>query len=117
MNKKELLDNLSRFTGTSKYYQNFFGIKYTEGVSFLANEVKCFWLLDLISSYQFDKRVKNETFQAYDLRVFADRSAIVTISDGNDRILAKQWIDYTGFPFSKFTLWYEDGVIVLPSEH
>lgn len=117
MNKREWIESLSHFNGTSKYYKDFFGTLYTDGVKFLADEAECYWLIDLVSSYQFDRRVKGEPFHVYELRVNSDKSAVISISDGNGKILAKQWIDFTTFPLSRFTLWYEDGVLLLPSEH
>lgn len=40
-----------------------------------------------------------------------------TMTDGNDKELAKQEIEFTDFPALEQDIWIEDGVGLLPSEH
>jgi len=37
---------LEQFIGTEHYYQNPFGIKYTDGIQYLAERAQAFWLID-----------------------------------------------------------------------
>ena len=115
--KHEILQNLKHFSGTTKYYKNFFDLLYTEGVRYLANEAKCHWLIDLIGSFQIGGRIRFEDFQVYTVKVKDDMSANVTVSDGDNNILAHQVIPYTDFPLDEITLWNVDGVLLLPSEY
>lgn len=115
--KEELLISLQCFTGTEHYYKHPFGIKFTDGVKYLADECQCYWLLDIVASYQFDINVKNEDFQVFKLKVNEDHSALVEISDGNHNILMTQEIEYTDFPLQEIELWCIDKICILPSEY
>lgn len=113
---EEIQNNLPYFTGTEHYYQYNFGIKLTDGVKYLADSCDCYWLLDIVASYQVDEKIKNEEFQVYKLNV-KDNSAVLEITDGNYNILATQEIEYTDFPLDEITIWFTDDVILLPSEY
>jgi len=113
----EIQNNLPMFTGTEHYYRHPFGIIYTDGVLYLADSCECYWLLDIVASYQTDAIVKQEEFQVYKLKVNPDKSAIVEISDGNYKVVATQDILYTDFPLPEIVLWFANGVCYLPSEH
>ena len=114
----EIKANLSQFTGTEYYYHHFLGnLMYTDGVKYLAEACGAYWLIDIVASFAFDKRVKNEDFQVYKLTVQKDHTALVEVSDGNDKILAKQAIEFTDFPLDSITLWLTNGIILLPSEY
>jgi hypothetical protein len=114
---KEIKDNLPCFTGTEHYYSYYFGIKFTDGVKYLAEACEAFWLIDIVASYQTDPKIKNEGFQVYKLKVNEDKSAVVEISDGNDNILATQEIEFTDFPLDEISLWCIDKICILPSEY
>ena len=113
----EILENLPYFTGTEHYYLHLFGVKYTDGVKYLAESCECFWLIDLISSYQADPKIKNEEFQVFKLKVNPDKTATVEISDGNHNILATQDIEFTDFPLPEIEIWCIDKIAILPSEY
>jgi Family of unknown function (DUF6876) len=117
MAKEELLINLRHFTGTENYYKHPFGILYTDGVRFLAMEAQCYWLIDLVASYQTDRRVSRAGYQLYELEVNEDKSGSVTIKDLGGKVLAKQWLDYTDFPLEYITLMFENNVLFLLSEY
>lgn len=114
--KEEILNTLPCFTGTEHYYKHPFGIKFTDGVKYLADECQCYWLLDIVASYQFDTNVKNE-FQVFKLRVNEDKTALIEISDGNHNVLATQDLEFTDFPLERIELWCIDNVCILPSEY
>jgi hypothetical protein len=113
----QIKEELDQFCGTEHYYKHLYGIVYTDGVKFLADECQCFWLISLVVSYQFEPKIKAEEFQVYKLTVNADHSAKVEITDGNYKILATQEIEFTDFPLSEITLWFTNNVLYLPSEH
>jgi hypothetical protein len=113
----EIKENLKQFTGTEYYYQNVFGIKYTDGIKYLAESCECYWLIDAVASWQFDEKVKLEEFQVFKLKVKSDKSAILNIEDGNYNIVAFQELEFTDFPLDEIELWFSNGVCYLPSEH
>lgn len=108
---------LDQFTGSENYYQHLFGIVYTDGIKYLAEVCQCYWLIDLVASWQTDPKVKQEDFQVFKLRVNEDKSAHVSIEDGNDNIIATQEIEFTDFPLDEIDLWFANKVVYLPSEH
>ena len=114
---KEIKENLPYFTGTEYYYRYYFGIKLTDGVKYLADSCECYWLLDLVASYQIEPKIKKEEFQVYKLRVKEDKSATIEVSDGNKNILATQEIEFTDFPLEKIEIWLINNVVLLPSEY
>lgn len=111
--------SLSQFTGTEKYHKYICGLKLTDGVNYLATEGKCFWLLDVIASYQ--PKHHAVPFQVWELEVTEKeekRSAVVTMRKDTDaKILVQQKIPYTDFPLKSVKLYVIDGVILLPSEY
>lgn len=116
MDKEELKAELNHFTGTEHYYKNFTGLLYTDGVKFLAEAVGCYWLIDLVGSYQY--KLKNIGFQLWELKVNKDKTAVVTMKeDTNTPILVKQELQYTDFPLNEIELYCIGGILILPSEY
>lgn len=116
----ELQNGLYHFHGSEEVYKIYPNLVITEGVKWLCESAECFWLLDVIFSYQCHHQVKREPFQTYTLTVTVDdngrRTGQVVCTDGNDRVLMTQELEYTSFPLASIDLWLENGVIMLPSE-
>ena len=112
MNANEALPG---FTGSGRYYRHLSGMRFTEGVNALCDHFECYWFLDLVVSYQ--PQLSREEFQAWTLGKNEDSSAVVICTDGNDNILQTQEIPWTDFAASEATVWVENGVVLLPSEH
>jgi hypothetical protein len=112
---RNIKSHLTGFTGTEHYYKSDC-IQYTDGVKYLAEVCQCYWLIDIVSSYQYHKIIKQEPFQVYKLTV-KDEKGHLEISEGNDIVLATQEIEYTDFPLSEMTLWCIDKILILPSEY
>lgn len=115
--KNKILANLQYFSGSTNFYMFTRKIIYSEGVRYLAEHCDCYWLLDLINSWQTEKVVNEQEFQVYKLKVNPDHSATVTIEDGNYNILAIQNIEFTDFPLISIDIWFSNDTIYLPSEH
>lgn len=125
-NKEEINSILRNFIGTYHYYRDS-GVVHTDGVHWLAENCECFWLLDVIASWQRKANVRKEEFQIWKLTVAENKSAIITCTDGNEDTpeICRQEIPYTTFPLDEITLFYELGsidmvtpcfVLMLPSE-
>lgn len=111
---------LSQFTGTEHWYR--FGIvpdiTCTDGAKYVADTAGAYWLLDEIAlSQRFDEAVAAEEFQVWKLAVKDDDSATLVCEDGNDNVVFTKAIQFTDFPKEGVTLWFENNVIYLPSEH
>ena len=116
MNNKSAIEaGLRYFTGTQRYYRNFTGLLYTEGIQYLAEQAGSYWLIDLVGSHQ--PRL-NARFQVWKLEVKEDKSALVTmIEDDGEPIRVSQEIAFTDFPLKHFSFYCIDGVMLLKSEY
>lgn len=112
---KNANDQLKGFTGTVNYYGHTSNMIYTDGVKALCERFNCYWLLDIICSYQHQLRM--EPFQVWSLGVNEDKSAVVICTNGNNKILKQQDIPFTDFEAEEVTVWVERLTILLPSEH
>ena len=110
---------LAQFIGSENYYKHSIGnFNYTDGVKFLADQGQCYWLLDVVGSYQHLSKVKAVPFQLWELTVNDDNSAVVTMKEDTDMPdIIKQDIPFTDFPLAQFKLYLTDGVLMLPSEY
>ncbi len=107
---------LGQFTGTTQWFRHLSGYLYTDGVQYVAEQGGAYWLLDKIL---FITRAKAKLweFGVWRLSVREDRSAVLVCEDGNYNKLFEEKIDWTDFPLNKIELWFENGVLILPSEH
>ena len=111
---------LSQFTGSEHWYRHGLvpSITFTDGAKYIADQAGAYWLLDEIALAQrFDTKVAAEEFQVWTLAVNADRTATLVCEDGNDNVVCTKPIPFTDFPGEGVTLWFENNVIYLPSEH
>lgn len=130
---EKLQSELAQFCGSEDFYKSSCLCRWmyhTDGVQYLADHAKCFWLIDAILSHQTNARVRSEPFQVWKLTVdLAKRTADLTCTDGDKGngpvTLARQHIGYTDFPLPEITLYLEEGsldgqttskILMLPNE-
>ncbi|HLO87203.1 MAG TPA: hypothetical protein VK203_19655 [Nostocaceae cyanobacterium] len=117
---------LAHFTGSDELYKHWLGFQYTDGVKYLADQAQCYWLIDLIGSYQ--PKLKNENSQLWIVVVGSNhpfikpkpgKDAVITCwnkkPDPNVKPLLAQH-ENTDFPFQEFKLYLKDKILLLPSE-
>ena len=118
--ENELLATLKQFTGCDQLARLTRTVLLTEGSRYLAETAECFWLFDVYASHLSGVDSNKDWFTCLKL-TRTNRSAAVSIEDGNGRVLAKQKIEYTDFPLSEIKLYCSfDGthwVIMLTSEY
>ena len=122
--KEEILSNMAQATGTEGYHR--FSILFrktvlTDGVMQLCKDAECFWLMDIIGSYQH-KLLPKEDFQVWTHTVNSGAiSGVVVATDGNDKELVRQELEYTSFPLDEIKLFVQYNgelqVIMLPNEY
>jgi len=104
LEKQELLNGLAHCIGTEGYHFNaLFGrnFVYTDGIKFLLENADCYWLLDAVFSYR-----KTQEFQVWELEVFADKTAVLTMKeDTNCPLIVEQKIHHTSFPLDNIKLY------------
>ena len=117
---EELESNLAHFTGTESYSKMKYpwaNLLLTDGTKFLCEKAKCFWLMDLIASYQ-PKKLNQYDFQHWVIRA-SDNKAVVTCDDGNEHILVEQHVGWTDSPlrevgmYAQPTDYPEHGLVVM----
>lgn len=117
--KAALLAGLPQFHGTETWFRHALNryILYTEGVQFVAETAGAYWLLDLIvlENTANSKLGLLEEFQVWKLTVDGTAGRLVC-EDGDYNVVHSQGIQYTDFPLDSFELWFENNVIMLPSE-
>jgi len=109
--------DLTQFTGTENYYKSTFGgLKWTDGIKYLAEKGSCYWFLDILEGYQHE--LKGICFQIWNLVVNEDKTGLVTCKEDTDSpILVSQKLEYTDFPLKELNVYCIDGVVLLPSEY
>lgn len=110
-----LQTELQQFTGTSCYYKHPFGLKYTDGIQYMAETCGAYWFLDIISTELLALN-KTEPFISINLHV-ADNKGTIKADDGNENPLWERELEYTDFPEGEFRFYLIDGVALLPSEY
>jgi hypothetical protein len=103
--RAELLAALPHFTGTERWFRHAMNqrVTYTEGAQFVAEKAGAYWLLDEIAIVNWKLTVK-------------DSVGLLVCEDGNNNVVNRRRIPFTDFPLDKFELWFENNVIMLPSE-
>lgn len=109
---------LRQFTGTEGYCKVTPSVLLTDGALFLAEGTQCFWLMTAIASYLSTK--PKDYLVVAKLKTTNSR-AILKLEDGNDNLIACQYIEFTDFPLAEITLYCcFDGtywVVMLTSEY
>jgi hypothetical protein len=116
--RAELLAALPHFTGTERWFRHAMNqrVTYTEGAQFVAEKAGAYWLLDEIAIVnKYERKVQREEFQVWKLTV-KDSVGLLVCEDGNNNVVNRRRIPFTDFPLDKFELWFENNVIMLPSE-
>lgn len=110
--------DLTQFIGTTSYYRHWLGLKYTDGVKFLADRAEAYWLVDLIAMHQPNCLTDPmlQEIQFWKLKVENQSGVLTCERDEGDVYLSEQ-IPFTNFPLEHITLYLSGGVLYLPSEH
>lgn len=112
--KKISPDDLNHFIGTDHYYRYWAKIMITDGVKYFCDQVGGYWVIDIILSVY--PIIRLEEFVFIELNVDGTKADIV-MTDGNDKRLYQQHIEFTDCPDGVWRFYKEGDVILLPSEH
>lgn len=115
--KQKILSELEQFTGTTSYYRSSFGkLLLTEGIHYLRERLDCYWLIDVVESYQ--PELKEVPFQVWSIDVKQDKSAVVEMKEDTGlEPIVRQEISYTDFKLPQYEFYCIDGVVLLKSEY
>ena len=122
----ELNQGLANFFGTEKYHRLTLDRRLvaTDGVAWLAKNACCYWLVDIIASYQPQmlKKQRTREFQAWEMKVDLEKKTAVVIGMDDTTPVIKQEIESTDFPLAEIKFFVERAdenlwVLMLPNEH
>ena len=108
--------DLDQFRGGRPHHAHHLGGRYSEGVRFLAEKGKAWWLVGAILSFQRELLARREPFQVWTLRRLATRSVLEMTDGESESTLLRKDIGEMNFPLNELTLLYADGVLMLPAE-
>ena len=123
---EEIASELASYNqGSENFYHHDNSVTYTDGIKYLADSCEAYWLIDLISSYQCERRIRQHPFQVWTMHVDDRKVAQIRCEDGNGHLITRQAVPFTTFPLETITLYLEDGsldgetlikVLMLPEE-
>src|SRR5215217_5910683 len=112
-------EELSQFTGTQCYFQHpVLKYWYTQGLQYLAQTYKCYWLLrDIALHNDLNLQKISECFQVWKLKRadHPDHQFTLVCEDGNYNVLFTTQILCSDFPGDEVTIWLVDEILLLPS--
>jgi hypothetical protein len=130
---QELQQSLKQFTGTDNYYKHLLGLRYTDGIQYLAEKAQCYWLIDVIASHQTKKLLADQMLKDFQLwlLVVSDSHEFIKPKPHHQAVVScwgdtpnvgikppvRQDIDFTDFPLSEIKLFLVQGVLMLPGEY
>lgn len=114
---KQILSELGQFTGTTRYHKSSFGrLRLTDGAHYLRERLGCYWLIDIVESYQ--PQLASVPFQLWSINVRPNKSALVEMrEDSGLAAIVSQEIPYTDFKLKQYEWYCVDGVVMLKSEY
>lgn len=109
--------NLAQFFGSENcyYHPMFKAMKYTDGVKFVSDN-GANWLVVAVLSHAIPLMKKGEEFIVAKLVKTANGGALLTLDNGDEKVLAKQEFSLTDFPLPNITFYCENWMMMLPSE-
>jgi len=116
MDKQKIKDDLQLFTGSEKLYRFIFfhNLFYTEGVRYIQNECKAYWLIYVIV-YNCTRKLAPLEFFRIKFTV-NNNYGVLSFDDGNGNILATVDFPNTDFPLDEIVFYFENSTIYLSSE-
>ena len=116
-------NELNYFSGTERYYRITPDTVITDGAKFVADKGGAYWLMTAIASY-LTEFTEKESFIVANLKVTRTATActaLLKLDDGNDNVLAEQFIEYTDFELDEIKLYAcyngDMWVIMIPREY
>ena len=114
---KDLNNEFTDFYGTENYFQHWTkkGV-FTDGIKKMVDQFKAYWLIDVVFSYQ-NKKINKIPFQIWVITSTGEKATVKMKEDTDQPILVSQEIPLTDFPEGMLKMYYDNNVLLLPSEY
>ncbi|WP_437200888.1 DUF6876 family protein [Planctomicrobium sp. SH664] len=110
---------LAQFIGSTQWFRHSFNraVIYTEGIQYLTENSKAYWLIDTIASHlasdEFRKAAKKDDrislMHFWKLAVKPDKSATLKgVADSGEQPFIQQEIPLTAFPLDEVDIWAQN---------
>lgn len=109
------LTNINQFYGTTQYY-DVMGTRITDGVKYLMDNGYSWAVTDAVAVLQAEPKVMGKEFVSVKLMRNATGGCVIRYEDGNEKLLYQQKYEHTDAKVD-VQMFYENGVLLLPSEH
>jgi len=116
MEEDKTLKYLEQYHGTQQYHRLFMGnINATDGIKYIVDNGYHWFASDV--SVILMMKLRSEEFVAITLVVNEDKKAVVTYTNGNEKVLYTQKYNYTDAKVDKISLYFTNGVMMLSGEY
>jgi hypothetical protein len=112
------LKDLEQYSGTEQYHKIFLFpfANLTDGVYYIINNGYSWFVTDVLSVIATDEKIRQEDFLSIKLKLSDDKTAVMEITDGNEKILYTQNYNYTDAK-RELNLFYTNSVLLLSGEY
>lgn len=96
---KDLAEPFGSMMGTKNYYRHRLirDVLYTDGIKDMCETLRCWWIIDLIASYQGFNPAKSCSYQVWKI-VIDNHSALAQCYDYDNKAIISQNIQTTDLP-------------------
>jgi hypothetical protein len=116
-----LRTELDNYRGTDQWVRHMLvrDMLYTDGVQWFAENggaQGAYWFIDIVAT-EYWPLLKKQPFMAIVLSVSENSTAVITVDDGNDRVIKTKQIHYTDMQPGDWRFFFTDNVLLLPGEY
>jgi hypothetical protein len=114
---EEGLSNFYNGTNTVWHHPMYKKVTYTDGVRYLMHNGAAWFVEGIFAHIYFTVKFKKHLeFFVITLKKNDDNTATIAYDDGNGKVFHTDKIDFTDFPLKEISLYFENGMVLLPSE-
>lgn len=103
--QEQILKELKHFTGSENFYKDYLGVILTDGIKTFCELCSCYWLITDTASVLMTNFLNKEDFIVIKIKVNDNKSAVVTLEDGNNNKLYSQNYKKIDFVLNDFEFW------------
>lgn len=121
--QNEILSDLNNFNGSEEMFKAsmLYNLNLTEGIQYLREKLKCYWLIDIVGSTQNLIQIRrNSEFIIWKIKREGQGCIVNAWKDSpftQENLLYEQKIPYTDFKLNEYEFYQEGNILLLKGEH